>query len=67
MSGVRIETKNHFAIITGSARGFGKQFAVRLLEAGAKVCISDIDEDQGRLTLKEFEEKYGKSRATFCP
>ena len=36
------EIENHVAIITGSAQGMGKEIAKRLLEAGARVCISDI-------------------------
>ena len=36
------EIENHVAIITGSAQGMGKEIAKRLLEAGAKVCISDV-------------------------
>ena len=34
-------------IITGSGMGLGKAFASKLLEAGALVCISDIDEAIG--------------------
>jgi len=37
-----LKVENHVAIITGSAQGMGKEIAKRLLEAGARVCISDI-------------------------
>ena len=53
------------AIITGSAKGLGKEFAQRLLKNGAKVCISDIDESQGAETLKELQKSYGKGNVAF--
>ena len=58
--------KDHIAIITGSAQGFGKEFASRLLQAGAKVCISDVNVDLGQQTLKEFIETYSADQVTFC-
>ena len=57
--------KDHIAIITGSAQGFGKEFAERLLQKGAKVCISDINETLGLETLKELQEKYECENVTF--
>ena len=47
------------AIITGGAQGFGRQFARRLLQKGCKVCITDIDENKGLNTKKEFQEQFG--------
>ena len=57
--------KNKVAIVTGSAKGFGKEFAVRLLKNGAKVCLSDVDEHIGDETRKELQLKYGTDRVTF--
>ena len=57
--------KNKIAIVTGSAKGFGKEFAVRLLENGAKVCVSDVDEQTGNETRKELQLKYGIDKVTF--
>ena len=57
---------NQIAIITGAARGFGKEFANRLLEKGSKVCISDVNTELGLQTLKELQEKYGQDHVTFC-
>ena len=57
--------KDHIAIITGSAQGFGKEFASRLLQAGAKVCISDINEARCGETALKFQEHYGKDHVTF--
>ena len=59
------ELSDHIAIITGSAQGFGKEFAQRLLQKGGKVCISDINEDLGQQTLKELQENYGTENVTF--
>lgn len=61
------EIKEHSAIITGSAQGFGKEFAIRLLREGAKVCISDKNEDLGVKTVKELKEIYGPNKVTFQP
>ena len=36
-------------LVTGSAQGLGKAFAVRLLQAGARVAISDIREEGGKV------------------
>ena len=37
------------AIITGSSQGLGKAFAVKLLEAGALVCLSDVNSSTGKI------------------
>ena len=55
------------AIITGSAQGLGRAFAVRLLEAGVRVCLSDINKDKGEKTLRELEERFGKKKVYFVP
>ena len=59
------EVKNKIAIITGSAQGLGKEFARRFLEKGGKVCLSDVNIENGEKTLKEFSEVYGKDFVTF--
>jgi len=43
------------AVVTGAARGLGKQMAMALAEAGADVCICDILTEQGISTSKEIE------------
>ena len=55
--------KNEIAIVTGSAQGFGKEFAKRLLSNGAKVCISDVNEEQGLKTVEELGKTYGNPSA----
>lgn len=57
--------KDSVCLVTGSAQGLGKAFVVRLLQAGARVCISDIREDRGQASLKELQEQFGEERVTF--
>ena len=39
--------KGTVALVTGGASGFGRQSAIRLVEEGALVCVTDIDEVGG--------------------
>ena len=52
-------------VITGSAQGLGKAFARRLLEGGARVCISDIREGEGRKTQADLGQEFGKENVHF--
>jgi len=60
-----MNVKGKVAIITGSGQGLGKAFAARLLDQGAKVCLSDIRDETGAATLQEFQSKYGKENLHF--
>ena len=44
------------ALVTGAARGLGKQSALALAEAGADVAICDLLEDEGEQTKTEIED-----------
>ena len=57
--------KNKIAIVTGSAQGIGKEFAKRLLNNGARVCLSDTNTQIGDETLEELIDIHGKSAVTF--
>ena len=57
-----MDVRGQVSIITGSAQGLGKAFAARLLEAGGKVCISDVNEAKGEATLAELRERFGKEK-----
>jgi NAD(P)-dependent dehydrogenase (short-subunit alcohol dehydrogenase family) len=44
--------ENKAAIVTGSARGLGKAFALGLAEEGARVVVADILEEEARRTAQ---------------
>ena len=52
-------------VITGSAQGLGKAFARRLLSGGARVCISDIQDEVGLETCQELGMEFGKENLHF--
>merc|ERR1711915_352968 len=60
-----MDVKGKLVVITGSGQGLGKAFALRLLNAGAKVCLSDLREDTGLATKEEMEERFGKENVHF--
>merc|ERR1712212_345366 len=60
-----MELKGRLVVITGSAQGLGKAFAKRLLQDGARVCLSDIQEPVGLATKTEFQEKFGSEMVHF--
>ncbi len=51
-----MEIKGKVAVITGGARGIGKQFAYDLLKKGAKVVVCDINEEFLQNTEKFFKD-----------
>jgi len=57
--------QGRIVVITGSAQGLGKAFARRLLEGGARVCISDIREEVGEQTCAELGKEFGKENLHF--
>ena len=60
-----MDVRDKVAAITGSARGIGRAIAVKLLEAGAKVCLSDLDRAQGERTLSELGQRFGENKVCF--
>ena len=58
-------TTNKVCIVTGSAQGLGKAFSRSLLENGAKVCISDKNEEPLKKTFKEFLQSYGSESVCY--
>lgn len=51
------------ALVTGAASGIGRAIAQRYAEVGARVVVSDVDDDGGRETVRLIEE--GGGAATF--
>ena len=56
--------KDKICIVTGSAQGIGKEIAKRLLDQGAKVCISDVNDNLCEETAQNYQNEYGKKRVT---
>lgn len=46
------------AIVTGGAKGIGRGIAERLVEAGANVIVSDVDEDAGARTAADIRAEF---------
>jgi sorbitol-6-phosphate 2-dehydrogenase len=53
------------ALITGAAQGFGKGLAEHLATDGACVMVADINEQTGRETVRELQEKTGNAAVVF--
>lgn len=51
---LEISLKDYSGIVTGGASGIGKAVVKKLLEAGAKVIIADVNEKVAEETLKEL-------------
>lgn len=45
------------AIVTGGARGIGKAYAETLSKEGAKVCIADVLDQEGKMVEKELRAR----------
>ncbi len=54
------------AVVTGSGRGIGRSIAEALLHAGAKVVISDINEELTRQTASELNGSGGRVLGVPC-
>ncbi|MBX9669514.1 MAG: 3-oxoacyl-ACP reductase FabG [Candidatus Obscuribacterales bacterium] len=62
----KCKLKDQVAIITGSGRGIGRSIAEALLRAGAKVVISDINEETCNKTAQELKEHGGETLGLVC-
>lgn len=52
-------------LITGGAQGLGLAFSEILLEQDAKVSFCDINDEAGKETLQNLQNKYGESKVMF--
>ena len=59
MSDFNFDPKNRRAIVTGGSQGLGLEFARRLVDLGARVCICDIDSAAGGAAVAELRGQYG--------
>ena len=56
-----MKLKDKVAIVTGSARGLGKAYALRLADEGAKIVVAAIRDPE--ITAKEIEGRGGTAIA----
>lgn len=54
------------AIVTGARRGIGKAIALKLAQLGAKVCVSDISQEDCEAVLPEIKEAGSEGVAVKC-
>jgi len=61
-----ISLEGRVALITGAARGIGKEIALKLSGAGADIVICDLDEDMIETTINEIKEYGNKAHGIVC-
>jgi NAD(P)-dependent dehydrogenase (short-subunit alcohol dehydrogenase family) len=50
--------KDKVCVITGAARGMGREAALLFSEEGARVCVADVVDDDGEATAKECADGF---------
>ncbi len=60
---VNIDLSGKSAIVTGSGRGIGRETALLLAQAGAKLTIADVDEASAKSVSEEIQAKGGAAIA----
>lgn len=53
--------ENKVAIITGGGTGIGKETALSFAKEGAKIVITDINQESGNQTLKDIQDNGGEA------
>jgi NAD(P)-dependent dehydrogenase (short-subunit alcohol dehydrogenase family) len=61
-----MEIAGKTAIVSGGGSGIGRATVLALVERGAKVVITDIDEDTGQETVDLAAEKDGTAVFIHC-
>jgi len=60
-----MKLENKAAVVTGGARGIGKEICRTFLGEGASVYIFDVNEQEGNKTISEFTPIYGSGKVKF--
>jgi NAD(P)-dependent dehydrogenase (short-subunit alcohol dehydrogenase family) len=58
--------KDKVAVVTGAGSGIGRGIALDFANEGAKVVVSDVDEEGGAETVKQIIESTGKASFFKC-
>lgn len=53
--------QNKTALVTGAGSGIGRSIAIAYARNGAKVVVSDIDEEGGEATVEQIKSKKGEA------
>lgn len=61
-----MQLKDKVAIITGSRRGIGKGIALEMAKRGARVVVTDIDQDECEQVADEIKSNGGQTMAFCC-
>jgi 3-oxoacyl-[acyl-carrier protein] reductase len=61
-----IDLNGKIALVTGAARGIGKEIALRLAGCGASLVIVDVQEESAKETADEIEKLGVRARAYAC-
>jgi len=59
---MNLDLENKVVLITASAQGLGKGIAKEFLTEGARVIITDIDQEKLNSTLDEFHQEFGSRK-----
>lgn len=54
-----VDLAGHVALVTGAGRGFGWGIAVALARAGAKVCVTDVNDADVQRTVTDIVDEGG--------
>lgn len=58
--------KNKVAIVVGGAKGMGKAGAIAYAKEGAKVCVADINKEEGKRTVEFIKDHGGEAFFVSC-